>query len=379
MVEEYGVHWNFFFTLATVKILSALVFSIVPVSISIKAAIALACIYEIALVLFDIQSKYILNTNIPRNQSLIAANREGIFSTIGYTVIYLASIYVGQIIYNYKCERRTIYDWCAYAIQTAVQIIVLWILTYTSVNYGNSSCRRVANLSYILWILATNFTLLWLCLVLHLVQIICQKIGLLHGPLLYFELCAKSENAKKKSNNIPQSFQPLSDPSEDDDSIEDEDDEALESIEEKLNEIQQKLNHQQEMVEEKQQAVEGLKQFTEQLQAELENVTEQWNYELKKKLEQQKKKKKPEKDLQTKDTLVQLPDLTKSPVTLEAICYNGLFVFLLGNLLTGLINMSMYTIYVPTLVSIFILWGYASSIVLISVTLYWFQIPLKFW
>jgi len=78
-------------------------------------------------------------------------------------------------------------------------------------------------------------------------------------------------------------------------------------------------------------------------------------------------------------SLVVLPDLSSPPVTLEAICYNGLGVFLLGNLVTGLVNYLVYTMYEGDESAFIYLWCYASVISGISLSLYWFNIQLKFW
>ena len=80
-VTEYGLHWNFFFTLASTKILSSLVFLLsFPLNWSWSVAIILAACHETSLSLG--LSEWIIeqgNTN-RTNEDLISANREGIVS-----------------------------------------------------------------------------------------------------------------------------------------------------------------------------------------------------------------------------------------------------------------------------------------------------------
>ncbi len=83
-------------------------------------------------------------------------------------------------------------------------------------------------------------------------------------------------------------------------------------------------------------------------------------------------------DLKGKNVVL-MPDLSRSPVILEAICYNALAIFLLGNLLTGLINSMIYTMYTAAYLALCYLWFYATVIYSVSITLYWYKIQLKFW
>lgn len=95
--------------------------------------------------------------------------------------------------------------------------------------------------------------------------------------------------------------------------------------------------------------------------------------------EEEKKRNENKINLTNEKNLISMPDLTKSPVTLEAICYNGLLVFLFGNLLTGLVNCMMHTMYVPNYLALCYLWAYASIISTVSIVLYTNNIQLKFW
>ena len=364
-MEEYGVHWNFFFTLALVKILSGLLFTISPPTSSLLLSFLIGGAYEAFLTQTGFQSDYLLNSSFPRSLNLIAANREGLFSSIGYFSIYLSSIYVGQLIYRNLRVRESIGDWLIYSAQSGSQVGLLWLFTYLSHTMGNPCSRRAANLSYILWALATNYTVLWLHLTFNLLQFICQELGLLHGPLIHYYLRLKEEAAGRteledflaREEAERQELRTQA-------RLEKQAEDALELLEGKVEVLAEKLR-------EKETNPLDLEAFSQQVEIELSRIEEKCQ---------------PEMGLATPSTetpkrkyLVQLPDLTNSPITLTAICYNGLFVFLIGNLLTGAVNSLVYSIYTPDTVALLILWAYASLITLLTLTLYWFKIQLKFW
>lgn len=91
-VSEYGVHWNFFFTLA---LLSPTIAIIQPVlrwvpSYSIFA-FAIAICYELALYCVPDLKVYIILS--ARNEGdWLSQNREGVFSFIGYLAIFIAGM-----------------------------------------------------------------------------------------------------------------------------------------------------------------------------------------------------------------------------------------------------------------------------------------------
>lgn len=94
-VSEYGVHWNFFFTLAllspAIAILQPLLRYLPTYNIF---AFALAICYE--LILFcvpDMKVYIILSERIPGD--FLSQNREGVFSFIGYLAIFISGMGIG--------------------------------------------------------------------------------------------------------------------------------------------------------------------------------------------------------------------------------------------------------------------------------------------
>lgn len=160
-VSEYGVHWNFFFTLGFLPPFAALLqsaFDLVP-SYAVLSCI-LAGLYELAL---DSTSLGAFILVAPRT-NLLSKNREGIFSFIGYLAIFLAGQSLGSTALprqqplpndatlSMKLRRTTL---GSLALMSA-----MWTaLFYFSTSYyglGLSVSRRLANLPYFLWVSSFN-------------------------------------------------------------------------------------------------------------------------------------------------------------------------------------------------------------------------------
>jgi glucosaminylphosphatidylinositol acyltransferase len=89
--KEYGRHWNFFFTIFAVKILSC------PFEILIRQrpryafilANIIGIVYQYCLYIDNnALTNYLTDNNLDRSKSLLVANKEGIFSTIGFLSIF---------------------------------------------------------------------------------------------------------------------------------------------------------------------------------------------------------------------------------------------------------------------------------------------------
>jgi len=160
-VTEYGVHWNFFFTLGFLPPFAALlqsVFDLVP-SYTILSCV-LAGLYELAL---DKTSLGAFILVAPRTD-LLSKNREGIFSFIGYLAIFLA----GQSLGSSALTRQQPLPKNASAMTKVRQTTLgrlammsaMWtFLFYFSTSYYGlrlSVSRRLANLPYFLWVSSFN-------------------------------------------------------------------------------------------------------------------------------------------------------------------------------------------------------------------------------
>ncbi len=89
-VSEYGVHWNFLFTIVVVKLM-VLPFQIFIRKSSIKSFLMGGLIifyYQFILTKKNYTGYLLSNSN---RKTLLDANKEGVYSCIGYTSIYLIS------------------------------------------------------------------------------------------------------------------------------------------------------------------------------------------------------------------------------------------------------------------------------------------------
>lgn len=160
-VTEYGVHWNFFFTLGLLPPFVALFQSAISLIPSYAAlSILLGIFYEILLDFTDLKA-FILTA--PRT-SLLSKNREGIFSFCGYLAIFLAGQATGMYVLPREGDLANQHPWFNKLRQTTIGSLVYWSAVWTSLSLFTTSysglglpvSRRLANLPYILWVAAFN-------------------------------------------------------------------------------------------------------------------------------------------------------------------------------------------------------------------------------
>jgi len=144
--SEYGVHWNFFFTLAMLSPIAALLPGpswILPVMIMGA--------YQLALSLLGWQDWI---ENAPRTClefdhvlcHLFAANREGIFGCDGYSALYLISEWIGhQFVWKQTSRSEKLL--------LVVELVIVWrILLLARVDVS----RRTTNALFCVWTLIVN-------------------------------------------------------------------------------------------------------------------------------------------------------------------------------------------------------------------------------
>lgn len=157
-VTEYGVHWNFFFTLGLLPPFMAICQSVVQYVPSYAGlAIIIGGAYQVALETTSLKG---LILAAPRT-NLFLKNREGIFSFFGYLAIFLAGESAGMFLLPRSLSAST-------GVQQRRRLLLMlggwsvaWILLFnfaTSFRYGLSLSisRRMANLPYFLWVAAFN-------------------------------------------------------------------------------------------------------------------------------------------------------------------------------------------------------------------------------
>ncbi|KAF7592042.1 Glucosaminyl phosphatidylinositol (GlcN-PI) nositol acylation protein [Aspergillus hancockii] len=171
-VTEYGVHWNFFFTLALlppfVEIFDA-VATIIP-SYEILS-LGIAILYQVALESTDLKS-YILVS--PRGPGLLSKNREGVYSFLGYLAIFLAGRAAGiRIIPRGTSPSRSPQQARKSVLLSLGLLTLIWTTLFAfnstyAMGYGANIpvSRRLANMPYVLWVSAfNNAQLFFFCLI----------------------------------------------------------------------------------------------------------------------------------------------------------------------------------------------------------------------
>jgi phosphatidylinositol glycan class W len=160
-VTEYGVHWNFFFTLGFLPPFVAIfqsLFSLIPSYALLSCMLGFA--YEAALDLTKLKA-FVLTA--PRTD-LLSKNREGILSFFGYLAIFLAGQAAGVYVLPRQrpigkgIPRREVLK------RSTLVRLLGWTLIWTSLfmfstnfyGMGLAVSRRLANLPYFLWVTAFN-------------------------------------------------------------------------------------------------------------------------------------------------------------------------------------------------------------------------------
>ncbi|EKJ79491.1 hypothetical protein FPSE_00310 [Fusarium pseudograminearum CS3096] len=160
-VTEYGVHWNFFFTLGFLPPFVAIFQSVRKLIPSFAAlSLLVGVTYQVLLETTSLKA-YVLTA--PRTD-LISMNREGIFSFIGYLAIFLAGQDTGMFVIPRNLVPKSTAGPGAQR-NKLLKITAVWGGVWTglyvlSTNYhygfGLAVSRRMANLPYVLWVVAFN-------------------------------------------------------------------------------------------------------------------------------------------------------------------------------------------------------------------------------
>lgn len=155
-VTEYGIHWNFFITLAITKIVGISILYIFKEKTAWLSGIVLMLMYEISL---TCGLKDWVFGSVGRD-TFLTANREGIVSCLGYVNLFLVSSYIGHIVhekYEYKLEKDILN-------KLSLSVCISWAGTFVT-NWVFDTSRCLANISYCCYIFAigsTMFTLFYM-------------------------------------------------------------------------------------------------------------------------------------------------------------------------------------------------------------------------
>ncbi|OAY78700.1 Uncharacterized protein ACMD2_02163 [Ananas comosus] len=153
-IGEYGVHWNFFFTLAAVSILTSII-SIRPNYCGILGLLILTG-YQMILALG--LSEYLISNE--RKAHIISQNKEGLFSIFGYWGMYLIGVFLGYQLFfaNYSSAK----DGNMHSTRVKIWFLsaLFWLITVILDKYVERVSRRMCNLAYVTLVFAQNFQVL---------------------------------------------------------------------------------------------------------------------------------------------------------------------------------------------------------------------------
>lgn len=148
-VTEYGVHWNFFFTLAVVRVVASLLLTLFPARHSWIFAVLLGGLYQLALETTGLKSFLIHNND--RTVDFLHANKEGLFSVMGYIAIYMAGVQIGLYVMKPRTLVRDYFRVIGNLLLGSAMLYGALFLCQATVEPVS---RRLANLSFCLWTVA---------------------------------------------------------------------------------------------------------------------------------------------------------------------------------------------------------------------------------
>ncbi|QEU62528.1 Gwt1 [Kluyveromyces lactis] len=148
---EYGIHWNFFFTLSLLP-LAMIIFDFYSMRLRFVIGLIAAIIYELCLIYHPTFLDYLLNAE---RIDFISANREGIFSFVGYCIIYLAGQQVGSMFFSISTNPMQLL-WKLVAVSIFSSTISYVLLHYHPLQVS----RRFASIGYSSMVISFNLLIL---------------------------------------------------------------------------------------------------------------------------------------------------------------------------------------------------------------------------
>ncbi|XP_060911842.1 phosphatidylinositol-glycan biosynthesis class W protein [Labrus mixtus] len=196
-VTEYGVHWNFFFTLAIVRVVASLLLAVLPANRSWAYAVMISGLYQLALEKTELKA-FILHNN-DREKDFLHANKEGIFSVVGYVALYLAGVQVGLYVMQ---PRSLVRQWLKVLFNLSFVSLALFAALWVCQTLTEPVSRCLANLSFCIWSVAQS--LLFLCCIgfADMVLLFSKKTSGCHLVPSSWSLCKKQSDSDQKTDDM---------------------------------------------------------------------------------------------------------------------------------------------------------------------------------
>ena len=148
---EYGMHWNFFLTLA---VLRAAISNVPRSSSPLVLGVMLLGAHQYGLSSLGM-AKLVNETRSRRRAGLFYQNKEGILSLTGYLALHFLGVWCAKVYayLNSRPRHRLMQGWNTFHV---VGISMLWVAFWYACTYVEKVSRRSCNAAFILWMLAIN-------------------------------------------------------------------------------------------------------------------------------------------------------------------------------------------------------------------------------
>ncbi|XP_034088971.1 phosphatidylinositol-glycan biosynthesis class W protein isoform X2 [Gymnodraco acuticeps] len=196
-VTEYGVHWNFFFTLAIVRVVASVLLAILPVNKSWLVALLISGCYQFTLETSSLKAFIIHNND--REKDFLHANKEGIFSVLGYVAIYMAGVQVGLYVMQ---PRSNVRQWLQTIFNLFLGSVVLYTALYACLTFVEPVSRRLANLPFFLWSVAQSLFFMSCLGTADMVLLLSKRSSGCHLMPTSWNLYKKQSDSDKKTDEI---------------------------------------------------------------------------------------------------------------------------------------------------------------------------------
>ena len=175
-VSEYGVHWNFFFTLAAVNVLRGLLpdgWSTLGDGLGGRvlsaphfwAGLGVLALHQAALTAGGL-SAYVQDESNRTQLGLVSLNKEGLISIPGYVGLALLSQALGEAaVLGWRPQegdraRSERAPWAVWVARLAGLSGLFWAVLWVLVRAVEPVSRRTCNAAYVVWVLAFNLSVL---------------------------------------------------------------------------------------------------------------------------------------------------------------------------------------------------------------------------
>ncbi|KAJ3441562.1 phosphatidylinositol-glycan biosynthesis class w protein [Anaeramoeba flamelloides] len=138
--SEYGVHWNFFYTLASITFLSTILFNFIQPKY--------AAFYGVMIMLghqFALKNGMRDFLQFAQRTNFFSKNKEGFASLPGFFALFLVACTIGYYIFKQGDSKK---NWIKLYKSFIAIDIILWICYYFSNTFIEPVSRRSVNLSY---------------------------------------------------------------------------------------------------------------------------------------------------------------------------------------------------------------------------------------